>query len=42
VGSSDDPPERRFATAAAYLKLRDADPLMVLERRLEAARPGGG
>jgi glutamate formiminotransferase len=42
VGSSDDSPERRFATAAAYLKLRDADPLMVLERRLEAARPGGG
>jgi len=27
----------RFAAAAAYLKLRDADPLMVLEQRLAAA-----
>jgi glutamate formiminotransferase len=34
----EDAPEARFATAAAYLKLRDAQPLMVLERRLEAAR----
>jgi glutamate formiminotransferase / 5-formyltetrahydrofolate cyclo-ligase len=31
-------PEARFAAAAAYLKLRDAHPLMVLERRLDAAR----
>ena len=28
----------RFAAAAAYLRLRDADPLMVLEQRLDAAR----
>lgn len=33
-----EPAERRFAAAAAYLRLRDPDPLMVLERRLEAAR----
>jgi glutamate formiminotransferase len=30
--------EARFAAAAAYLHLRDADPLMVLEQRLAAAR----
>jgi glutamate formiminotransferase / 5-formyltetrahydrofolate cyclo-ligase len=34
-------PDTRFAAAAAYLKLRDADPLMVLERRLDAARASG-
>lgn len=31
-------PEARFAAAAEYLRLRDADPLMILERRLDAAR----
>jgi glutamate formiminotransferase len=31
-------PEVRFAAAARYLRLRDADPLMVLEQRLAAAR----
>ncbi len=30
--------EARFAAAARYLRLRDADPLMVLEQRLAAAR----
>jgi glutamate formiminotransferase len=30
--------EARFAAAAAYLKLRDADPLMLLEERLAAAQ----
>ena len=30
--------EARFAAASAYLRLRDADPLMVLEQRLAAAR----
>jgi glutamate formiminotransferase len=30
--------EARFAAAASYLRLRDADPLMVLEQRLEAVR----
>lgn len=30
-------PEARFATAAGYLRLRDAHPLMVLEQRLAAA-----
>ncbi len=33
-------PEARFAAAAAYLRLRDADPLMVLEQRLAAAQAG--
>jgi glutamate formiminotransferase len=31
-------PEARFAAAAAYLRLRDAQPLMILEQRLAAAR----
>ena len=31
----------RFAAAAAYLRLRDADPLMVLEQRLAAAGAAG-
>jgi glutamate formiminotransferase len=31
----------RFAVAASYLRLRDADPLMVLEQRLDAARAAG-
>ena len=31
-------PDERFAAAARYLRLRDAQPLMVLERRLEAIR----
>jgi glutamate formiminotransferase len=30
--------EARFAAAADYLRLRDADPMMVLEQRLAAAR----
>jgi glutamate formiminotransferase len=30
--------DRRFEAAAAYLKLRDANPSMVLEQRLDAAR----
>lgn len=33
-----EPAARRFAAAAAVLRLRDPDPLMVLERRLDAAR----
>lgn len=32
----------RFAAAARYLKLRDAQPLMVLEQRLAAARTSAG
>ncbi len=32
------PVERRFADAAAYIRLRDADPEMALELRLAAAR----
>ncbi|HET7182025.1 MAG TPA: glutamate formimidoyltransferase [Candidatus Limnocylindrales bacterium] len=32
----------RFAAAASYLKLRDAQPLMVLEQRLAAARTSAG
>jgi glutamate formiminotransferase len=35
-------PEARFAAAAAYLRLRDARPDMVLEQRLEAARSAAG
>jgi glutamate formiminotransferase len=31
----------RFAAAAAYLRLRDADPMMVLEQRLAAASAAG-
>jgi glutamate formiminotransferase len=34
--------EARFAAAAAYLKLRDAQPLMVLEQRLAAVRASAG
>jgi glutamate formiminotransferase len=34
--------EARFEAAAAYLRLRDANPLMVLERRLAAARASAG
>ena len=34
--------EARFAAAAAYLRLRDATPLMVLEQRLAAARASAG
>jgi glutamate formiminotransferase len=30
--------EERFAAAARYLRLRDADPMMILEQRLAAAR----
>jgi len=33
-----DPVERRLATAAAYLRLRDFSPMQALELRLEAAR----
>jgi glutamate formiminotransferase / 5-formyltetrahydrofolate cyclo-ligase len=36
----DAPLEERLAAAAAYLKLRDFDPLMALELRLDAARSG--
>jgi hypothetical protein len=32
----------RFAAAASYLRLRDAQPLMVLEQRLAAARTSAG
>jgi len=35
---ADDPVERRFAAAASFLNLRDADPAMALELRLAAAR----
>jgi glutamate formiminotransferase len=34
--------EARFAAAARYLRLRDADPMMVLEHRLAAARGANG
>jgi glutamate formiminotransferase len=35
-------PDSRFAAAAAYLRLRDADPLMVLEQRLATASATAG
>lgn len=35
---AEDPVERRFAAAAGFLRLRDADPAMALELRLAAAR----
>jgi glutamate formiminotransferase len=35
---SEDPIERRLASAAAYLKLRDFNPMQALELRLEAAQ----
>lgn len=35
-------PAARFAAAAAYLQLRDAGPLMVLEHRLAAVRASAG
>ena len=35
---AEDPVERRFAAAASFLRLRDADPAMALELRLAAAR----
>ena len=38
---SEDPVERRLATAAAFLRLRDFSPMQALELRLEAARAGG-
>jgi glutamate formiminotransferase len=41
AGSSATDPEARFTAAANYLRLRDADPMMVLERRLAAARRAG-
>jgi glutamate formiminotransferase len=34
-------PEARFAAAASYLRLRDAQADMVLEQRLETARSAG-
>ena len=34
--------DARFAAAARYLRLRDAQPAMVLEQRLAAARAAGG
>jgi glutamate formiminotransferase len=35
-------PAARFAAAASYLRLRDAEPMMVLERRLAAASAAAG
>ena len=35
-------PASEFAAAAAYLQLRDAEPLMVLEQRLAAVRASAG
>jgi glutamate formiminotransferase len=35
-------PEARFDAAATYLRLRDADPAMILEQRLAAARAATG
>jgi len=35
-------PDARFAAAAGYLRLRDADPSMILEQRLAAARAAAG
>jgi len=35
-------PTARFAAAAAYLRLRDAEPMMVLEQRLAAASAAAG
>jgi glutamate formiminotransferase len=35
-------PEARFAAAASYLRLRDADPMMVLEQRLAVASATAG
>ena len=40
--AGDGGPEARFDAAARYLRLRDADPLMVLEQRLAAASASGG
>jgi glutamate formiminotransferase len=40
--SADAPFPDRFAAAATYLRLRDAQPLMVLEQRLAAARTSAG
>jgi glutamate formiminotransferase len=37
----DDTVERRLATAASFLRLRDFSPMQALELRLEAARAGG-
>jgi hypothetical protein len=36
--ASDASPEARFAAAAGYLRLRDAQPSMILEQRLAMAR----
>jgi len=41
-GGDDVGAEGRFAAAAAYLQLRDAQPSMVLEQRLAAARASSG
>jgi glutamate formiminotransferase len=38
---AEEDPEARFAAAARYLRLRDAQPSMVLEQRLAAARATG-
>jgi hypothetical protein len=35
-------PGARFAAAASYLRLRDADPMMVLEQRLALASASAG
>jgi glutamate formiminotransferase len=35
-------PATRFAAAASYLRLRDAEPMMVLEQRLAAASAAAG
>ena len=42
AGAASGPPEGRFGAAAAYLRLRDAQPFMVLEQRLAAARGSAG
>lgn len=42
VGGGSGSPAGRFAAAAAYLHLRDAEPHMVLEQRLAAVRASAG
>jgi glutamate formiminotransferase len=42
VGAGAGDPADRFAAAADYLQLRDAEPLMVLEQRLAAVRASAG
>jgi glutamate formiminotransferase len=42
VGGIHGGPRDRFDAAAAFLRLRDADPLMILEQRLAAVRASAG